>query len=120
MGTLFKGVSISGIVEPGQFYLLFGDDCGNVEGEVDLMYFIRSEDDLIQTLEMEMEIVLASMFPRRKFKGVKKLTDDRHEIRILCHDRDKRKQFQNLYLHRLKPYGEMLVMMREIFLSRKE
>ena len=115
MSTLFEGVSISGIVKPGQAYMLFGNDCGNVEGEIDLMYFISSEEELLKTLEMEMQVVLGYLFQVTKFIGVEQVTDDRHVFRIVCSRNGEPHSNRSLYLHRLKRYPEMLIKMKQIF-----
>jgi hypothetical protein len=115
MATLFEGVSISGIVKPGQVYMLFDATCGDVDGEIDLIYLIRSERELADTLKMEWEIVLGSMYRYRKLVKVEKVEEDRHAFRMLIGE-DEQSLIQHcLYLHRIKPYAEMLVKMMETF-----
>jgi hypothetical protein len=120
MDTLFEGVSLAGIVEPGQFYMLFDSDCGSVEGEIELMYFIRSEDELLETLRMEREIVLPALYTGIEFLGVRQVTKDRHLFSIFCINENDREVRRYLFLQRLKPYDEMLVHIKEVFLKSTE
>ena len=115
MATLFEGVSISGIVKPGQVYMLFDANCGNVSGEIEMMYLVRSERELLKTLQMEWDIVLGTLYKVRKLVRVEKIGEDRHEFRMAIGEDEMSLIPHFLYLHRVKAYPEMLVKIREVF-----
>ena len=117
MKKLFEGVSLKGIVKPGEAYIFNEHQSTGYEPEpIDILYLIRSEDDLIQALEMELIIVLSDLYEIRKFLGFQKVTEDCYRFKALCYQKEDRKQVEyRIYLHRIKSFNERLARVKELW-----
>jgi hypothetical protein len=114
MHKSFEGVSVSGIVKPGEIYIF----CDNLERgwqpePLDFLYTIRSEAEILPALDMEMKI-LSDTYVLKKYLRFKKISDDCHEFRMLCYDEEGIKVFFSLYLQRIFSFEEKLIMELEI------
>jgi len=109
MHKLFQGLSVSGIVRPGHIYLF----CDNLERgwhpeAVDFLYTIRSDDEVLPALDMELKI-LSDIYELKKYFGFTKISDDCYQFSMLCYERElgSKNRF-SLYLQRIVSFEEKL------------
>jgi hypothetical protein len=119
MHTVFQSLSVAGVIEPGQVYILCCESHKGLPAEpIELTFTIRSEHEILEALDMEMSIVLADWIELRKFLSIQKVCDDCHEFRMLCYDKESEHRIVfSLYLHRLRSFAEELDRIRELFLD---
>lgn len=108
MRQLFAGVSVAGILLPGEAYILVEERNEGMEpGSINSLYLIRTDNELLEALEFEYGTFYSEIFQLRKFLGWKKITADCCEFRSLCYDvEDRRNRVNKLYLHRIKSFKE--------------
>jgi len=113
MHKSFEGVTLSGIVKPGETYVL----CENLDStwqveSLDYLYTIRSEAEILVALDMEMTII-SEIFQLIKYLGFRRVSEDCHEFRMLCYDEEGTEMIFSLYLHRITTLEEKLRAERE-------
>jgi hypothetical protein len=119
MNKLFDGVSVVGIVVPGEAYI-FSEKASPAwdPGPISYLYVIKKDEEILPALEMEFCTVLAEMFEIRKFSGMRRVTDDCYEFRTRCFEREvKEEQDCCLYLHRLRTFKERFEQVNTIYVS---
>jgi hypothetical protein len=118
MNKLFDGVSVVGIVVPGETYI-FSEKAspGWDPGPISFLYLIRKDEEVLTALEMELCTVLAEMYEVKKFLGMRRRTKDCYEFRCRCFEKEL-EQVENvcLYLHRVKTFEERLEEVKALFL----
>jgi len=118
MHTVFQSLSLAGVIEPGQVYILCESHIGFPAEPIESTFTIRSEHEIREALDIQLNIVLAEWIELRKFHSIKKVCNDCHEFRMLCYDKEsKRRIVFSLYLHRLRSFAEELNRVRELFLD---
>ena len=106
MHKSFEGISLSGIVKPGEIYIFCDNrDKGWQPEPLNLLYTIRSDAEILPALDMEMK-VLADIYLFKKYLGFQKISEDCHEFRMLCNDDEGIKTKFSLYLHRIFSFEE--------------
>src|SRR5882724_978329 len=111
MGKSFKSIPEAGIFKPGDLYIFYEDkDPGYDPGPIEFMYFIRSEDEIMPALRMEIEQVL--WFRLKNFLGCTKISDTCYELKMECYDPEEGDIQYSLFLHRIKTVQET---MREVY-----
>lgn len=106
-----------GIIKPGEVFILSeeGDGWPDLRA-IDEIYWIRSAEEVVGALEMEIGIYLAEEYEFREFNGVRKVGDSCYELDLVCYDRQEEKdEPYPWYLHRIDSFGEMLVKAKELF-----
>jgi hypothetical protein len=107
-------IQLSGIVKPGEIYLLKED--GFDLGDAENLYTIKADEEIIRALDMEVNIVCRACWTFRTFLGIKQLSEDSHLIRLLCYDKQQEKEIAIPYaLYRIKSFQEELANMKELF-----
>jgi hypothetical protein len=114
MHKSFEGVSVSGIVKPGEIYIF----CDNLERgwqpePLDYIYTIKSEAEILPALDMEMKI-LADTYVLKKYLRSRKISDDCHQVKMLCYDEEGIEFVFSLYLQRIISFEEKLKIELEI------
>jgi hypothetical protein len=119
MHPALEGVSVAGLIKPGQVYILVEQSNSGFPAEsIDSTYIVRTEREILEALDMQMSIVLADWYELRRFVGIRKICDDCHEFRMICYDMDmKERTIFSFYLHRLRSFSEELKRARELFLD---
>jgi hypothetical protein len=119
MHTAFQTLSVAGVIEPGQVYILSCESHRGLPADsIESTYTIRSEHEILEALDMEMNIVLADWIELRKFLSIQKVCDDCHEFRLLCYDKESEHRIVfSLYLHRIRSFTEELYRISELFLD---
>jgi hypothetical protein len=114
MNKKFDSTQFSGIVKPGEIFILV--EKGYCIDEPDNLYTIRTDEEVVEALEMYVNIVCWEHWTFRSVLSMKMTSDDDHEIELLVYDT----KFDNdvrlrLLLHKVKSFNEELVRMKEIF-----
>jgi len=108
MKTLFKNVSLTGVIRPGEVYTFTEDDdrgCGI--DCLEYMYIIRSDDEIAPALDMEMFTILNDFYNFTTFLGHEKLSDDCHRFRVKAIPKSERKHIVYcFYLQRIMTFPE--------------
>jgi small nuclear ribonucleoprotein (snRNP)-like protein len=119
MHTAFEGVSVAGVIEPGQVYILCCESRRGFPAEsIESTFTVRSEHEILEALDMEMNIVLADWIELRKFLNIQKIGDNCHEFRMLCYDKESEHRIvYSLYLHRIRSFTEELYRISKLFLD---
>jgi hypothetical protein len=114
MNKNLKGIQLSGIVKPGEIYIL--TKAGWALGDVESLYTIKADDEIIPALDLEGNIVCKEFWTFHTLLGIERISADAHLIRVLCYDRDKDKEITVSYeLHRIKSFLEELARMKVQF-----
>jgi hypothetical protein len=110
---------VSGIIQPGHIYILCSEsERGGYPEPIEFMYTIRAEHEILPAIDMEMNIVLASMYDLRKFCGVGKISDNCHQFKMVCYDKEgDRTTLYSLYLHRIMSFEEGLKSLKELYMD---
>ena len=117
MNKIFEGVSVAGIVIPGNIYLFCDhhDRAGTPE-PIEYLYIIKDEVEILRALDMELCIVMAESFDPIKFGGIHKISDDCHAFSMLCYEKDTTEEVKyTLYLHRIQSFEQALRQVENIF-----
>ena len=120
MNKIFNGVSVVGIIEPGQLYIIADSpDRGTSPEPINYLYCIREEREILEAMDMEFCIVQAETYEAKQFLGFRKVNRNCHEFKVLCIEKDGGKKVQmKFYLHRLLSFEENLLAMRKLFGSK--
>ena len=107
-----------GIIKPGDVFILSEES--DHEGEdlrpIEELYWIRSAEEIVGAIEMEIGIYLSEDYEFRKFNGVQKINDSCYKLDLVCYDlQDEKDEPYPWYLHRIDSFGEMLVKAKETF-----
>ena len=119
MNKLFDGVSVVGIVVPGETYI-FSENAspGGDPGPISYLYVIRKDEEILQALEMEYCTVLADMYEVKKFLGIRRLKEDCYEFRTRCFEKElEEEQDCCLFLHRVRTFKERLEEVNTLYLA---
>jgi len=110
MQKLLDGISLKEITKPVEIYVFTNseDRFENMRGPA-LGYTIRSDEELITALEMEVYIVWATTYEFKEFMGWRRLSEDSYEFRLSCIPSEHyRRNVYSLYLHRIIKVNERL------------
>jgi hypothetical protein len=106
------------VIKPGEIFIL--NEACDGEGEdrrpIEELYWIRSAEEIIGAIEMEIGIYLAEYYEFRRLNGIRKVGEGCYELALVCYDRQEEKdQSYPLFLHRINSFGEMLAKAKELF-----
>ena len=118
MKIAIETAAFEGVIKSGDVFILNQEPDG--EGEdvrpIEELYWIRSAEEIVGALEMEIGIYLAEEYEFRKLNGVRKTGENCYALDLVCYDREGEKDVPYpLYLHRINSLGEMLVKVKELF-----
>jgi len=117
MRNLLDGISLKGIIKPGEIYVITESDdrLAEIEGP-GLSYTIRSEEELRAALEMEVYTILPGIHDIKEFIGWEWLSDDCCQFRMTCvPDEWTEDNEYSLYLHRMMHFSEGLEWVKRVF-----
>jgi hypothetical protein len=120
MQNLLEGISVEGIIKPGEIYVFTEseDRLDEIEGP-DISYTIRSDDELMAALEMEVFTVLPDWYDIKEFIGWERISEDCYRFRFSCDPNEQsRKKIHSLYLHRMIRVSERLEWVKSHFENR--
>ena len=117
MNAILASIPVTGIIRPGQAYILNScDDHGMDHGPIDTMYIIARDEDIISALELEWCLVLPEMFQLTAFVRCAEVAEDVYEFRFRCiHVAYNMEIGYSLYLHRIMTFQEQVKWAREVF-----
>jgi hypothetical protein len=117
MNKIFNEASVTGIIEPGQLYI-FDQSAhrGWSPGPIEYLFCIKEDKEILMALDMEYSIVLAEYYDLIEFLGVRKISKNCHQFRMLVYDKDSgRKSTSSFYLHRIIPFDESFKKIKRLF-----
>jgi hypothetical protein len=101
MKKTFKPISEVRICRPGEIYIFCeSDDPGWDPGPIEFMYIIRSDDEIIPALKMDVEGYLS--YQIKRFVGCAKISDSCFELKMECYDPEEGDIKYSVFLHRIK------------------
>ena len=117
MKKLFEVIPLKGIVKPGEAYIFQDYQSAMFEPRpIAWMYLIRTDDDLLQALEMELLIVRSDLYETIEFLGFREVAEDCYEFKVLCYEKEEKKHLKYcIYLHRIKSFNEGLAVVKELW-----
>lgn len=117
MNKIFDGVSVAGIIKPGNIYIFCDNQDRGADPEpIEYLYVIKDDKEILQALDMELCIVMARHFEPIKFLRTRKVNKDCHEFSVLCYEKDSKEEVKyTLYLHRIQSFEEALTQVENIF-----
>ena len=117
MNQVFSSISVSGIVKPGQVYILYENESRGYSPEpIEFLYTIRSDEEILRALDMEVCVVGAENWELRKFLGAREISGDCYELKFMVYVKDEEcEKEQSMYLHRVLSFEEQLREMLELF-----
>jgi hypothetical protein len=115
MHQVLENISLSGIIAPGDVYILSAEKYqGWDPGPIDEMYILTHDEDLLPAFEMELCIFLADLYEPRKLIKWGEILDGCYEFRFLCYDKTDEKEIgYSLFLHRLPTFSEKLACVKK-------
>jgi hypothetical protein len=115
MDELFKYVNVSGIIKPGDCYVLTSDPARGQDIILNLSYLLRKDEDIVPALKMHC-IVVGQWQELLEFQNWERVSRDCYVFVMRCFDKDKEQEIiDRLYLHRLPELAEGLAEIREEF-----
>ena len=117
MNKALIGVSITGIIEPGQLYILGENrDRGWNPQPIDCLFCIREDKEILEALDMDYSIILAEKCELKKYLGFKKINRNCYEFKLLVYEKDEGEEVRHsVYLHRILTFSEFLANTRKLF-----
>jgi hypothetical protein len=105
-----NGITTEGLIRPDETYIITEfEERGHLVDPLDIMYIIKSEDEIVPALEMQMFIILKSFYDFKAYLGCEKMSDDCYAFKMQCVDKaDEEDCICYLYLHRLTTFKERL------------
>ncbi|GGB23831.1 hypothetical protein [Puia dinghuensis] len=110
MDKLLDGISVKGIIKPGEVYVFTESESrlDEISGP-GLAYTIRSDDELRAALAMEVYLILPVWCDIKDYIGCIKLSDDCYVFQLLIdHDFRPTSKIYSKYLHRVIQFKERL------------
>ena len=115
MKEVFASLSVTGILRSGEIYLLSPFSNGETD-PVDILYFIRTEEELREAVMMEFGVVTREDAEIRRYLGVRKIKEDCHEFKcLLCRPEDGGEFEGSFYLYRLRSLEEEKKRLMDLF-----
>lgn len=109
MNEILKNIPTSGIITPGDIYIVSSNDRGFDPGPTEFLYILTRDEDILTALELELCIVLGDMYDLRMFISSGRVEDGSHEFRFLCREKGRNEEVKHsIFLHRLSTLSEQL------------
>src|SRR5579872_4297955 len=106
MHKAFENVSITGTIRPGDTYVLAEDRLRPFD-EIDDLYAIRTDEEILLALDMDINLVCGEDYETRKFLGIIKISEDGYIIRVRCYEKLTKRLIVFAYcLHRVRSFQE--------------
>jgi hypothetical protein len=120
MYDLFTGLSLRGLIRPGESYILSeAMDIGRNPRLIEWLYLITTQEELMYALEMELCVVLHDTYAPKKFLRTSTIGRDCWQFLFLCHSIDGQPEIEySIHLHRLKSFREGQKQIRYLFKDR--
>jgi hypothetical protein len=121
MHRTLQGISTSGIITPGEIYVLIECESGSYGlDSLEFLYVITSEEEILTAIEMEICIVMAEDYTLKAFLGISKISADCHQFKMSCYYKpDRRRVEYSFYLHRITTFKENLLRIKEFFSKKR-
>lgn len=115
MNELFKHVNVSGIIKPGDCYVLTSDPARGQDIVLNLSYLLRKDEDIVPALKMHC-VAVSQWQELLEFQEWERISRDCYVFVMRCFDKDKEQEIiYSLYLHRLLELAEGLAEIRQDF-----
>lgn len=116
MNKVFQDVQLSGIVIPGGTYILNKHPKKLLIDDVESLYVIRSDEEVVAALDMQVNMIDGDKFELVKFMGIKSIGWHTLLIRLLCYDKLYCVNVVvRFFLHRLNTLNEQLSSTKDIY-----
>jgi hypothetical protein len=116
MNKVFEGVVISGVIKPGEVYIISEGDRDSRADGISVLYTIREDSEIIPALDMETRMVCGDIYEVLEFLGIHKISEDSYQVALICKDiEDNRTFMQGFYIHRILSFHERLTEARECY-----
>lgn len=104
---VFANLSVAGLLRKGEIYLLSEWTADHGPEPIEMLYVIRTEEELRQAVIMQFKIMHYADCEVRKFLRVQKIKDDSYEFVSLLYEVDRDNEFEeSIFLYRLMSFEE--------------
>jgi hypothetical protein len=119
MNKLFKDVSVTGIIEGDNIYILHDwSDRSSKPEPIEYLFTIRHEAEILPALDMAICTELAEDYELREFLGWEKFSKDCYVFKMRCLDKQEDVEVEySLYLHRIMSLAEKQAWLQDAFKS---
>ena len=115
MHKAFEHVSIAGTSRPGETYVL-AEDRPRPCDDIDDLYALRTDEEILLALDMDINLACGEFYETRKFLGVTRISEDDYIIRVRCYEKGSKRLLVFAYcLHRVRSFQEELARVKELF-----
>lgn len=102
MNETFGGLSRTGILRPGENYILVSFEDQDLEqAAIGELYLIRTEQEFLEALDMENRMLPDALYELMEFRGLERISDDCYRVIMVCFEFGEETDY-SLYLHRVK------------------
>src|ERR1700722_17184411 len=103
----FANLSVTGLLRKGKIYLLSEWEENHAPEPSELLYAIRTEEELRQAVIMQFKIMHYADCEVRKFLRVQKIKDDSYQFVSLLYEIDHDVEYErSIFLYRLMSFEE--------------
>ena len=108
MNKIFNDVSVAGILAPGQLYVLSEAPRDSLYPEpIEELFIIKNETEILIALDRIFGQMFADEYELVEFLGIRKVSDDCHEFKILgCLKKSEKNIMLSRYLNRVRSFEE--------------
>jgi len=116
MNQLFENVDVSGIIAPGDCWVMTSVPSDGQDVILDDLDLIQRDEDILPALDMVVCIVMEEYLVLLAFLGWERVSENSYVFRMRCYDKEEEKEVNHeQYLHRLPSFSERLAETKAIF-----